>query len=91
MYVYNVAVHDRAPPFFIRKLMLHVTMAFSTRVALVRVWLILLDVLSFSNSLPHLQVTGANQGIGFEIAGQLCREFDGKVLLAGMDSGHDAY
>ena len=30
-----------------------------------------------------LQVTGANQGIGLEIVRQLCRKFDGRVLLAG--------
>ncbi len=32
------------------------------------------------------QVTGANQGIGLEIVRQLCRKFEGTVILAGMCS-----
>ena len=30
-----------------------------------------------------IQVTGANQGIGLEIVRQLCKKFDGKVILSG--------
>ena len=28
-------------------------------------------------------MTGANQGIGLEIVRQLCKKFDGKVVLSG--------
>lgn len=31
----------------------------------------------------NLQVTGANRGIGFCIAEQLCKQFDGTVILTG--------
>ena len=31
-----------------------------------------------------LQVTGGNQGIGLEIVRQLCKQFDGQVVLAGQ-------
>ena len=30
-------------------------------------------------------MTGANQGIGLEIVRQLCKAFDGKVILAGCN------
>lgn len=32
---------------------------------------------------PHLQVTGANKGIGLAIVKRLCKELDGDVLLTG--------
>ena len=42
------------------------------------------DVLSKYDSWVLIQVTGSNQGIGYEIVRQLCRKFDGKVILSGI-------
>lgn len=58
-------------------------MAASTRVALVSVQHCRNDYSNATDVVTLLQVTGANQGIGLEIVRQLCRKFDGRVLLAG--------
>ena len=38
----------------------------------------------YLHSCAPIQVTGANQGIGLEIVRQLCKRFEGKVILSGV-------
>lgn len=49
-------------------------------------WYSFVDVFTFCISTS--KVTGANQGIGLEIVRQLCKKFEGKVLLSGTWLNH---